>query len=326
MEQTRQVIYVIHLPLQIAEKSSIEEVSINLERTVAEFTANNDDTHTPEVKLQLSLGYHRSGSDVKQESFYFAHVDALRVLRIPILSINQYAVTRNTITSHFRNLHDGTFQDTFGDLSNAADKMSDLSLEDLKEFIHDDAVKGPEVFEVFGMKFPAGQATYWGIILLLSIQLYFFAYLRQLSGKLGPNDAGWDVPWIGMDDSKVAQSMFFVSLVPLPIATLVLLSSRRANTLLSVVSSDKSLSIMAFLRMIPWKTTALIAILLLACIASLALALLCWKYRPQLVAGTATEGTENKGKEDRHENASNAQNDSPSESQATPKSNPVSTP
>ena len=313
--------YVVYLPNDIDEKGSIDQNSSEQKTvSVGEFTANND-RQTPEVKLQLSLDpdqNHGPASETKGQSFsYLAHVNALRTLTIHINSFAQYTVTQDTISRHFHNLQAGTFEDTFADLSKAADTMSDLPLQDIKEFIHDDAIKGPEVFEVFGMKFPAGQATYWGIILLLSIQLYFFTYLRQLNGKLGPNDAGWDVPWIGMDDSKVAQSMFFVSLVPLPIAMLVLLSYRRAHALLTVLSSAKIPSITT-----PRDTKAEVAILLLACVASLALALLCWKYRPQLIA--AAEGMRNNGAEDRHDTASNAQNDTLSESQSTPKSNPPS--
>src|SRR5215472_12744194 len=35
-------------------------------------------------------------------------------------------------------------------------------------------------------------------------QLYFFLYLGKLDGRLRPDDPGWDVPWIGMDCSKLA--------------------------------------------------------------------------------------------------------------------------
>jgi hypothetical protein len=318
--------YVVYLPNDIYGQNvpivDTKQSSAQKKMVIAGiFTANND-SQTPETKLQLSLDHdqnHGPASAPASEQFsYLTHIGSDRVLTVHISSFAQYTVTRDTISRHFHNLHSGEFKDTFADLSKAADTMSDLPLQDIKEFIHDDAIKGPEVFEVFGMKFPAGQATYWGIILLLSIQLYFFTYLRQLNGKLGPNDAGWDVPWIGMDDSKVAQSMFFVSLVPLPIATLALLSYRRATTLLSVLSSDNRLST----KMISRETKGEVATLLLACVASLALALLCWKYRPQLI--TAAEGMGNKSAEDHHDNASDAQNDTRSESQPTAKSDPPS--
>src|SRR6202023_2887975 len=102
----------------------------------------------------------------------------------------------------------------------------DLPLEDTKEFLHDEASNGQEIFEAFGMKFPAGRVTLWGELLLLSVQLYFFIYLRQLSGKLNADDPGWDVPWVGMDTSALGQAILFVSLVALPIGAMGLLGGQ----------------------------------------------------------------------------------------------------
>ena len=42
----------------------------------------------------------------------------------------------------------------------------------------------------------------WGTVILLGVQIYLLSFLKQLSGKLGPDDAGWDVPWVGMDQTK----------------------------------------------------------------------------------------------------------------------------
>jgi len=154
--------------------------------------------------------------------------------------------------------------------------MADLPLEDIKEFIHDEAAKGSELFEVFGMKFPAGQITLWGIALVLSIEVYLFLYLRQLAEKLRPDDPGWDAPWIGMDSSGLGKSLFFITLVPLPVASLALLTVRRTTQLLSVVPSN---------RFLHWR--AEIGALIFACGMSLALALLCWKYRPRLIVETS---------------------------------------
>jgi hypothetical protein len=75
--------------------------------------------------------------------------------------------------------------------------------QDIKDFLHDEASKGAEVFEALGMKFPADKVTLWGIILILSVQLYFFVYLRQLSGRLRANDPGWDTPRVGRDTSGI---------------------------------------------------------------------------------------------------------------------------
>jgi hypothetical protein len=284
--------YVIFLPNSISDSGIVEDLGesskSDTEVSVADFRSTIEGK-TPQLELQLSLDPKElsdtTDEDGKQQSFsYIAQVgdDRGLMLEIPIQALKRYEVTRDTISHHFHNLHTGEFQDTFADLASASDAMSDLPLQDIKEFVHDEAAKGPEIFEVFGMKFPAGQVTLWGIILLLSIELYFFTYLRQLAGKLSPDDPGWDVPWIGMDGSTLGQTILFVTLVPLPIAALTLLAVRRATSLF-VVSSDKSASIFTLLRSLNLAGRGEIAVLLLACVASLVLAILCWKYRPQLV-------------------------------------------
>jgi hypothetical protein len=284
--------YVIYLPNSIADSGVVENLRESLksdtEVSVADFRSTIEE-RTPQLELQLSLDPKElsdsTDEDGKQQSFsYVAQMgdDRELMLKVSILTLKRYAVTRGTISHHFHNLHTGEFQDTFADLARASDAMSDLPLQDIKEFIHDEASKGPEIFEVFGMKFPAGQVTLWGIILLLSIELYFFTYLRQLAGKLGPDDPGWDVPWIGMDGSTLAQAILFVTLVPLPVAALTLLAVRRATSLF-VISSNKSASVFTLLRSLNWAGRGEVAVLLLACVASLILAILCWKYRPQLI-------------------------------------------
>ena len=69
-----------------------------------------------------------------------------------------------------------------------------LRFEDIRQMLADEATKGPDVFEAFGMRLPASQITLWGIIVLLCVQLYSVTYLRLLTGKLRTDDAGWEVP------------------------------------------------------------------------------------------------------------------------------------
>ncbi len=135
----------------------------------------------------------------------------------------QYLISQETVASVFRNIPKGGFEYSFADLSSATKNDSELPLQDIKEFLHDEASKGGEMFEALGMKFPADKVTVWGIVLVISVQLYFALYLRQLSGKLRADDPGWDTPWVGMDTSKVGQTILFVTVVLLPVSALFLL-------------------------------------------------------------------------------------------------------
>jgi hypothetical protein len=117
------------------------------------------------------------------------------------------------------------FNASFSDLANAANGFENFPLDRVQQLVSDSAGRGNEVFEVFGIKFPADQLNIWGVLLILSVQLYFLLYLRQLTGKLRPGDPGWDVPWVGMDQSLLGAVLFFVTVVMLPMLALSLLAS-----------------------------------------------------------------------------------------------------
>jgi hypothetical protein len=197
-------------------------------------------------------------------------------LGLDVHSVERYVVSQKTIISTFTGLVPGNMQQTFPDLSIAASTAMDLPLEDVRDFIRDAAVKGQEVFEAFGMKFPAGRVTLWGEILVLSVQLYFFTYLRQLSGKLRADDPGWDVPWIGMDTARLSQVILFVSLVALPIGAIAVLGGQASLIWRQAVLPDD------------WRYRLLYrsepVALFLALIASICLGILSWRCRPKVEA------------------------------------------
>ena len=132
------------------------------------------------------------------------------------------------------------------------------------------------------MKFPAGQITLWGIVILVGVQLYFFLYLKQLWGKLGPADAGWDVPWIGMDTSLWAQVIFFFSIVMVPCIAVALLGGHTISQLEKPIIWSPW-AVARKLGFIPAFTPiAKIAGLSTGFILALLFAIRSWKYRPKL--------------------------------------------
>lgn len=206
---------------------------------------------------------------------------------VPITEIQEDSVNQESVRAVFPSLRTGIFERSFPDLSVAALDKMDLRLEDARDFIHDEASKGSEVFEAFGMKFPAGQITLWGMILLLSVQLYFFVYLRQLSGKLKADDPGWDTPWIGMDSSHVSKAILYASFVLLPCVTSIALGCQAARRLSSGYWEPASqwFGPIHFL-LGPWhwdyRILLKIFLLVLSATASGYLGFQCWKYRPQI--------------------------------------------
>lgn len=187
----------------------------------------------------------------------------------PIRRFVYVDISQRNVVTQFSNWRVGAFDTSFPDLAQAAHDLATLELDDIEKFIAGEAAKGTEVFEAFGMKFPAGQITLWGIIVLLGVQLYFFVYLKQLSGKLGPTDAGWDVPWIGMTTAPLAQVIYFITVLFLPLMATVLLGRHTISHFGKPIIPNG------------WVIAEVLG-LIGALISTLILGGLSWKYRPKL--------------------------------------------
>jgi len=189
--------------------------------------------------------------------------------KFPVRKFIYAEVSQSLLGGEFKNWKTGRFTDSFPELARAAQDLDSLELEDAVKFISTEAAKGSEVFEAFGMKFPTGQITLWGIVILLGVQLYFYMYLSQLSGKLAQNDTGWDVPWLGMNTSFIAQTVFFLTVIIFPCFAIGLLGGH------SILQTNEPL---AYSNFPPAKTAGLIS----ALIAAMVLGIASWRGRPKI--------------------------------------------
>src|ERR1700730_18917372 len=139
----------------------------------------------------------------------------------PFATLWKLPLNQNVVVNHFRSWRTGPFKQAFYDLDQASLDFGSWELEDIERHLAEDAAK-VDVFEVWGIKIPTQHLTFGGVGVLLCIQLYLMIYLRRLSGKLGEKDVGWDVPWIGMEPSKLARCVFLASLA-LPVIAIYLL-------------------------------------------------------------------------------------------------------
>jgi hypothetical protein len=121
----------------------------------------------------------------------------------------------------------GPFADAFGALDRATRGLGVLDLKTISDHLLQAAGHEEDVFEAFGVKFPANQVTQWGILLLLCVQLYLWVHIYEVRGKLQPQDPGWDVAWIGVYQSSVSKMMFRVSML-VPGLSVGILSARIA--------------------------------------------------------------------------------------------------
>jgi hypothetical protein len=231
------------------------------------FRMKEEDKLKPRVDLILRVlleGVETADPD----RFAYEGIDQRRALvyTLPVCAVQTMTVRQKNIGSRF-DWDEGVFRVAFSDLAKATTKTDTLELEDVEKLVADDASRGSEVFEAFGMKFPAAQITLWGIIVLLGVQLYFLVYLKQLSGKLGPADAAWDVPWLGMDTSVLARAILFFTVIVLPISAILALSMHAA-----------------YARPFRWNrwTGSEVACLSVAFVLSFLMSVYCWKFRPKV--------------------------------------------
>ena len=150
-------------------------------------------------------------------------------------------------------------------------------MEDIEKILDIEAARGEEVVEVLGFKIPLEQMTLWGTVIVLGVQIYFLLFLKQLESRLTPEDAGWDVPWIGIDQTKLGQYILFLTMVVLPCAALAVLGG---HAILSVTADYRD----AAGHFWHWPPSILgkIAVILVALGAATVLAAFSWKYRPQI--------------------------------------------
>jgi hypothetical protein len=181
---------------------------------------------------------------------------------------------QDSLTRFFADWRVGTFKNSFRDLDQAGHEFANLDLDEVQKILDTDAAKGAEVFEVLGIKIPVEQVTAWGSAIIIGIQIYLLIFLKQLSGKLRSDDPGWDVPWVGMDMSRFAKSVFLVTLVILPITAVALLNGRAYVAWRKILSPDKGWP--RFLDRVEPYSLGLIVV------ASVCLGILSWHYRPKL--------------------------------------------
>jgi hypothetical protein len=115
---------------------------------------------------------------------------------------------------------------------------------------------------------------------MLSIQLYFFAYLRKFSGSLRVDDPGWDVSWIGMYSSALAAGLFFTTVLIIPASAVGAEATARFARGYWRLGSNKSNTFP--LSSMPLTIDLKIALITVAVLLSIYLGILCWKYRPQV--------------------------------------------
>jgi hypothetical protein len=188
----------------------------------------NDHLASPADRLSLYFDNTSYGA-----GFVGRVADTNHYLYVPVTSSLQVVFTQHKLLLTMSVMDDlqipplicpGSFERSFPDLSKATRELDALPLVDAEKSLIDEASRGGDTFEAMGVKFPAEQITGWGVVLIVGLQLYLFTYMRRLVSRLGPQADAWDAPWIGLDDSKTARLILFVSTVALPLTAVAVLA------------------------------------------------------------------------------------------------------
>ena len=206
------------------------------------------------------------------------------IFTFKVVSVRRQLFSQRRFHEQFGNVTFGPFYKSFSALANATKGREGEQLGTIASQIYAEAAKGNEAFEAFGVKFPSEQVTGWGMIALIGVQVYMVMYLKLLSNKLRPDDPGWDVPWMAMDQSMIARIMLFVSLVFLPTCTALLVMVQAALQ----VSDSWTWRIVNIFKSLEKTDRAELLLMLVGFCASVTLSILSWKYRPKLTEPSAS--------------------------------------
>jgi hypothetical protein len=109
----------------------------------------------------------------------------------------------------------GTFAESFPDLADTTQNIRTLGFTDLSAVLAAEQKRTGEKLEVVGIKLPLEALGRWGILILISIQIYFamhlYAFLERTRDKATPS-----VAFVGLYPYRACRIAFYCSSILLP--------------------------------------------------------------------------------------------------------------
>lgn len=110
-----------------------------------------------------------------------------------------------------------TFKGAFPELAELTTDIAHLGFPDLQRVLESQQKLSGETVEVLGIKIGATQIDTWGGFIILTIQIFFLAHLREFCSAFDLRNREFEVPWIAMYRGPVAKLMTFFALTAFPI-------------------------------------------------------------------------------------------------------------
>lgn len=115
------------------------------------------------------------------------------------------------------------FKDAFYELNGATEGFQDLDFPHLRQILRQSEKNAKEVFEAFGVKFPIESTTRWGVIVILSIQLYLWLHMAEYRKR---NIPPGDIAWLGSYTHPIPRIVFCATALLTPIGVMSFLSTK----------------------------------------------------------------------------------------------------
>jgi hypothetical protein len=132
----------------------------------------------------------------------------------------------------FNDWRSGNFDVAFPELSSVSTGISTLEISDAVRRLESEAAAAEKSISVLGFTVPVPQLSLWGVLILLSLQLYLWLHLHELTTRIEPDAEGWNVAWVGVYRTKAALAVAVVSCLILPAVASTTLAYRLSSTTL----------------------------------------------------------------------------------------------
>ena len=130
----------------------------------------------------------------------------------------------------FNDWHTGKFEAAFPELNSVSTGISTLEINDAVHRLESQVASSERNISLLGFTIPLSQLARWGVLVLLSVQLYFWLHLHELAARIEPEAEGWNVAWIGLYTSRAATAVALLSCFLLPLAAALILGVRIVST------------------------------------------------------------------------------------------------
>jgi hypothetical protein len=154
-----------------------------------------------------------------QKGYYESPYVALEI-SVPIVtqasseSIQQLARTDKVVS-----WEPGSFDESFSDLNSLSKGIDSLKMTQLVGHLAELRAAGYESVEILGVKLPKDFLATWGLLILLGLQIYFYAHIRQFHQTFGSERMAPFFPWIACYRSILSRIMYISSVTILPVVT-----------------------------------------------------------------------------------------------------------